>query len=110
MSYSFLKWDKVSDINNCPAVEYLGNHPEVKESDEIVLVSENDSVTYVINTTDMRAELGLEDSVDAEATAEAYMNKIASDNAKADSTPNETTNMEQNISDIQFTLMMGGLL
>lgn len=110
MSYTFLKWDKVSNINNCTAEEYLANHPEVKESDEICLVSENGAVVYVLNTTHMRTELGLADEATAEAVAETHMAKLAEQNAKAASQPSEVDEMKKKIADMQFALMMGGLI
>lgn len=114
MSYSFLKWDKVSNINNCTAEEYLANHPEVKESDEIALVSENGAVVYVLNTTHMREELGLAADVDAETVAQAHMAKIAEQNTaaatQAADQATKQTEMEQKIADITFALAVGGLI
>lgn len=110
MSFIYLKWDKVSNINNSTAQEYLSNHPEVKESDEICLVSENGSVVYVLNTTHMRADLGLADTVSAETVAEAHMAKLAEQNSNTSTAANELENMKQRTADIEFLMMQGGLI
>lgn len=84
MSFSYIVWDKKTDINGCAASDYLANHSEVGDTDEVVLVSQDGGpVLYIVNATSLRGELSLADTVDAIDVATTYMNKIQEDNAKA---------------------------
>jgi hypothetical protein len=111
----YILWDRTSNINSCSAADYLANHPEMGANSEIVLVTDDSGVImYVENATMLRTQLGLDASTDAITVVTTNMTNIAAENEKAASaasaTAAATVQTNKDIADIQYAMMMGGLI
>ena len=71
-------WDKKESINGVSAEDYISNSPVWMLNGDVILIVDDTTgvVTQIQNVNQLRVNLGLDNTLNAEEVGQAYLNSL----------------------------------